>query len=134
MFFDFIISLSTECRLLITFANSLDSDQARHNVGPDMGPNCLTRWWYSWKNFSKKLILQKISRWQKSIRNHRKLVNWQKIRSYFLSKSVWLECQSQASFLAGHMQTVQTKIRCHRMWYLIRVSTVCLQNVQLKFE
>ena len=30
------------CRLLITFANSLDSDQARQNVGPDLDPNCLT--------------------------------------------------------------------------------------------
>ena len=29
-------------RLLITFANSLDPDQARQNVGPDLNPNCLT--------------------------------------------------------------------------------------------
>ena len=28
--------------LLITFANSLDLDQARQNVGPDLDPNCLT--------------------------------------------------------------------------------------------
>ena len=35
------------CPLLITFANSLDPDQARHNVGPDMDPNCLTHIWYS---------------------------------------------------------------------------------------
>ena len=28
------------CHLLITFANSLDSDQARQNVGPDLDPNC----------------------------------------------------------------------------------------------
>ena len=26
----------------ITFANSLDPDQARQNVGPDLDPNCLT--------------------------------------------------------------------------------------------
>ena len=25
-----------------TFANSLQSDQARQNVGPDLDPNCLT--------------------------------------------------------------------------------------------
>ena len=31
------------CRLLITFANSLDSDQDRQNVGPDLDLNCLTR-------------------------------------------------------------------------------------------
>ena len=38
------------CRLLITFANSLDPDQARQNVGPDLDPNCFTP-----KEFSKKL-------------------------------------------------------------------------------
>ena len=30
------------CRLLITYANSLDPDQARRSVGPDLDPNCLT--------------------------------------------------------------------------------------------
>ena len=30
------------CHLLMTFANSLDPDQARQNVGPDLDPNCLT--------------------------------------------------------------------------------------------
>ena len=29
-------------RLLISFVNSLDPDQARQNVGPDLDPNCLT--------------------------------------------------------------------------------------------
>ena len=32
------------CRLLITFENSLDPDQARQNVGHDLDPNCLTPW------------------------------------------------------------------------------------------
>ena len=27
---------------MITFANSLDPDQARHHVEPDLDPNCLT--------------------------------------------------------------------------------------------
>ena len=27
---------------LISFANSLDSDQARRDVAPDLNPNCLT--------------------------------------------------------------------------------------------
>ena len=31
-----------ECRLLITFANSLDADQARQKVGTDMNLICLT--------------------------------------------------------------------------------------------
>ena len=30
------------CHLLITFANSMDPDQARQNVGPDLDQNCLT--------------------------------------------------------------------------------------------
>ena len=30
------------CRLLMIFANSLDPDQDRQNVGPDLGPNILT--------------------------------------------------------------------------------------------
>ena len=28
--------------MLITFANRLNPDQARHNVGPDLDSNCLT--------------------------------------------------------------------------------------------
>ena len=31
-----------QCRLPIIFANSLDQDQARLNVGPDLDPNFLT--------------------------------------------------------------------------------------------
>ena len=34
--------LVATCRLLITFANSLDPDQDRQNVGPDLDPNYLT--------------------------------------------------------------------------------------------
>ena len=30
------------CRLLIIFPNSLDPDQDRQNVGPDLDPNCFT--------------------------------------------------------------------------------------------
>ena len=30
------------CCLLKTFENSLDPDQDRHSVGPDLDPNCLT--------------------------------------------------------------------------------------------
>ena len=30
------------CGLLITFANSLGLDQVRHNVRPNLDPNCLT--------------------------------------------------------------------------------------------
>ena len=41
------------------FANSLDPDQDRQNVGPDMDSNCSTLMVYSLKNFFKKLILKK---------------------------------------------------------------------------
>ena len=36
-------------------------------------------------------------------------------------------------FFVGHRHTVHTQIRRHRTWRLIRISTVCLQNVILKF-
>ena len=52
------------CRLLITFVNSLDPDQAWQNVRSDLDPNCLTLWWYS------KLFIKKIHRWQKSMHNY----------------------------------------------------------------
>ena len=32
------------CCVLITYANSLDPNQARHIVGPDLDPNSLTLW------------------------------------------------------------------------------------------
>ena len=37
----FLVSHNFRC-LLITFANSLDPDQDRHSVGPDLEPNYLT--------------------------------------------------------------------------------------------
>ena len=36
--------LSFTSLLLITFANSVDPDQAWQNVGPDLDPNCLMLW------------------------------------------------------------------------------------------
>ena len=38
---NFVNSAYYRC-LLINFANSLDPDQARQNVRPDLDPNCLT--------------------------------------------------------------------------------------------
>ena len=32
----------SKCCLLITFANSLDPDQAQQNVGPDLDPNYMS--------------------------------------------------------------------------------------------
>ena len=44
------------CRLLIAFANSLDPDQDRHLVGPDLDPNYLTP-----KEFFKKVNFEKLA-------------------------------------------------------------------------
>ena len=41
MFVKFFLPVLS-CRLLITFANSLDPNQAQQFVGPDLDPNCLT--------------------------------------------------------------------------------------------
>ena len=40
--FNSFLASSDFCRLLITFANSLDPDQDQQNVGLDLDPNCLT--------------------------------------------------------------------------------------------
>ena len=49
----------SQCHLLLTFANSLDLDQARQNVGPDLGPICLTLRWHSWNNSIKRWFRNK---------------------------------------------------------------------------
>ena len=41
-----VILLYLSCRLLITFAKSLDPDQAWDFVGPDLDPICYTLRWY----------------------------------------------------------------------------------------
>ena len=42
------------CCLLITFANSLDPDQAQQNVRPDLYIQTIWHWKYSWNNFWRK--------------------------------------------------------------------------------
>ena len=42
IFISFLAS-SKLYHLLITFVNTLDPDQDRQNVGPDLDPNCLTK-------------------------------------------------------------------------------------------
>ena len=44
--FNSLLASGTFGCLLITFANSLDPDQARENNGPDLDPSCLTSKWY----------------------------------------------------------------------------------------
>ena len=40
--FNSLLTRGDFCWLMIKFANSLDPDQARQNVEPDLDPNCLT--------------------------------------------------------------------------------------------
>ena len=61
---------SGDFRLLITFANSLDPDQDRQNVGPDLDPNFLTLWQCSGSIFLKKLI------WKTSVDNNKSMKNY----------------------------------------------------------
>ena len=88
-----MIRLPTEHFLLINFANSLDPDQARKNVRPDLDPICLTLWMYSWKKFSEKSILKKN---QQTTKKHEKnylggkdlsLVYWLILLTLLLSAS-----------------------------------------------
>ena len=59
-----------KCHLLITLANSLDPDQARQNVGPDLDPNCLTLMVFLKEFFETVDFEKKISRRQKSMQNY----------------------------------------------------------------
>ena len=64
--------MASSCGLLSSADNlckQCGPRSGRQNVGPDLDPNCLTLWWYSWKIFLKKFI-KKIHRWQKSTQNY----------------------------------------------------------------
>ena len=57
------------CCLLKTFANSLDADQARKNVGPNLVPSCLTLMILlkAFSDFFKKNSRQKTKKHAKSL-------------------------------------------------------------------
>ena len=57
--------------LLITFANSLNPNQDRQNVGPGLCPICFVTLILFLIFFGEKIILQKVSRQQK--KNHEKI-------------------------------------------------------------
>ena len=52
LFFSKSTFLKNSFRNTIRMANSLDPDQARHFIGPDLGPNCLQRLSADEANFS----------------------------------------------------------------------------------
>ena len=68
-----------KCHQLVTFANSLEPDQAQHFVGPNLDPNCLTL--YSdgilEEIFQKKLIWKKN---QQTTIKHAKFRNCQRVK------------------------------------------------------
>ena len=61
---------------LITFANSLDPDQARHNVRPDLDPNYLTLMVFL-KEFFEKVDNEKN---QQTTKKHEKLPRMQRVK------------------------------------------------------
>ena len=57
---------TVNCRVLITFVNSSDPDQAWPYVGPDLGPN-----WLTLRNsFSKIFNYEKNQQHQKNFKNY----------------------------------------------------------------
>ena len=64
------------CFLLITFANSLEPDQARQNVEPDLDSNSLTLV-VLWKEFFKKVDFEKN---QQMTKKHEKLPIRQRVK------------------------------------------------------
>ena len=64
------ITLRLLVSLLITFANSLDPDQARQNVGPDLDPNCLTLMVFLKEFFEKDDFEKKYQQMSKHMKNY----------------------------------------------------------------
>ena len=60
-----------KCRLLITFANSLEPDQVEENVRPDPDPNCLTPDHIP-EGFFLKMLILKEKKNQQMTKNHEK--------------------------------------------------------------
>ena len=53
-------SFSYQCRMLVTFANSLDIDQTRQNFGSDLYLNCVAlRWVFFLRFFPENVNLKK---------------------------------------------------------------------------
>ena len=62
--------LDYKCRLLITFANSLDPDQARQNVGPDLDPKLFDTLMVFPKEFFKKVDFEKNQQTTKNMQHY----------------------------------------------------------------
>ena len=106
------------CHLLITFANSLDQDQARQNVGPDLGPNCLTLWWYSWKNFFERVNFKENPQ---TTKKHAKLLSMQRVNcesfTHDCSKGTHNFYNSER-FSTGKQYVICLSETCNCLWSL----------------
>ena len=133
------------CRLLITFANNLDSDQARQNVGPDLDPNCLALRWYSCFFFVfflllffwKKIIIIIIIIIKKKIYRRQKKKKKKNMQNYPACKGLITEPQheknvpsvifAQRRLRAASVQSDQS-LRCpHEETVHPWLSTICAQ-------
>ena len=106
-------------RNTIRVSNSLDPDQTRHFVGPDLGPNCLQ-------------MLSAGDTSRQRVNNLSELLIWMSISCVIVTPLIYPFKPSV--LFVGHRQTVQTQIRRRKMRRLIRAFTVYSQNVLLKVE
>ena len=69
----------------MTFANILDPDQARQNVGTALDPSCLTLWLNSWNIFFRKSWF-----WKKSIDDKKHATEKCKVWLFFMVIFLWI--------------------------------------------
>ena len=115
MTFNSFLACGDFCHMLITFANSLDPDQDRRNVGPDLDPNCLTLWWCSWKNFMKKVILKICSRRHKIMKNFpacKELTTWKHPVSHQLQRKMTPTDHACSIFLVTLTSIMENRVHC----------------------
>ena len=96
------------CLLLITFANSLDPNQARHNVRPDLDPSCMTLRYHSWKKILKKIMLRNFCRRQNIVTklpSMQRRVNWPYIHCETRRIGEWLDVEG-----GGHNEKARKMI------------------------
>ena len=101
--------------MLITYANSLEPDQAWQNVGPDLDPDCLTLMVFL-KDFFERVDLEKN---QLTTKTHTKLPRRQRVKSRFL-------------YLEFYFQVLQTltSLETSGVWSGWATSTSFLRTMQ----
>ena len=123
------------CCLLITFANSLDPDQARQNIGPDLDPNCLTLWWYSWKIFFKKDNLKKQN--PQTTKKHAKLPSMQRDKQvrilFYLSRILQLEKKKWCLFSDILKKIFNLILCCALHTFILKALITTLEADTLKY-